>query len=92
MSLTLSHPMSARSVPFFLTEAHSLTHCDDRERHHSPQETQSQSSVSARSIVVHMTGTSLSPELISRLAGMYTWKRRFLYYDLHVHFAHIGLF
>ena len=72
ISLIFEQPWNMTSVPFFLTCAHNLVQWLLLDKHHSPQEYQSQSSVSTRSIVVHITGKSLKPELISLLAGMYT--------------------
>ena len=61
ISSMFEHPLNSTSVPFFLTWAHILVQWLLFERHHSPQEYQSQSSVSILSMVVHMTGKSLKP-------------------------------
>ena len=80
ISLILEQPLNITSVPFFLTWAHNLVQWLLLDKHHSPQEYQSQSSVSTLSIVVHITGKSLRPELISLLAGMYTKAGKYLVY------------
>ena len=86
ISLILEQPLNITSVPFFLTWAHNLVQWLLLDKHHSPQEYQSQSSVSTLSIVVHITGKSLRPELISLLAGMYTKAGKYLVYKTKAYF------